>query len=181
MSGAEWTNLWRFYHVYRGNYASQLEQLHREHGPVVQTGPNIIDADLPELIRPIFNSPKGEWRKVRQAKPRCGVACAERSNCWTLSQTIFYNGFCAKLGPVIMHNVFSTQDPTQHADLKRPVGKFYAMPSFLGMEGQVDRVIQKLCDTLVTRFSEVQRVCDLSRWFDYCEPWASPSPSMAGL
>jgi hypothetical protein len=59
-----WTNLWRLYHISRGNFHHVLEKLHHDYGPVVRIGPNVLDVDSPAVVKTVFNL-QNEWRKVR--------------------------------------------------------------------------------------------------------------------
>jgi len=59
-----WTNLWRFFLVQTGeNYQLTIKKLHEKHGPVIRTGPNLLDIDYPELIKTIYAT-DGKWLKV---------------------------------------------------------------------------------------------------------------------
>ena len=40
-----------------------MRDLHKKHGPVARIGPNVLDLDLPELTKTIYNI-KGDWVKV---------------------------------------------------------------------------------------------------------------------
>jgi hypothetical protein len=62
-SSLGWTNLWRMYHVRRGNYHLVIQKLHKKHGPVVRIAPNVLDLDIPELIKTIYNT-KENYLKV---------------------------------------------------------------------------------------------------------------------
>lgn len=59
-----WTNLWRMYHVRQGRYQVVIHDLHKKYGPVVRIAPNVVDLDLPELIKTIYST-KGDFRKAR--------------------------------------------------------------------------------------------------------------------
>ena len=63
MMGKGCTDLWRLYHVWRGNSHLVVEELHKKYGPVVRIGPNVLDLDYPELTKKIYNI-KGDWLKV---------------------------------------------------------------------------------------------------------------------
>lgn len=58
-----WTNLWRMLHVRQGNNHVVIHELHKKYGPVVRIGPNVLDLDIPELIKTIYNI-KSEYLKV---------------------------------------------------------------------------------------------------------------------
>ena len=57
------TDLWRLYHVWRGNSHLVVKQLHDKYRLVVRIGPNVLDLDFPELAKKIYNI-KGDWLKV---------------------------------------------------------------------------------------------------------------------
>jgi len=65
-----WTNLWRLYHISQGSFHKVLERLHRQYGPVVRIGPNVLDLDAPEVLRTVFNT-KTDWKKVRKDPSLC--------------------------------------------------------------------------------------------------------------
>lgn len=58
-----WTNLWRMLHVRQGKYHVVIHELHKKYGPVVRIGPNVLDLDIPELVKTIYNI-KSEYLKV---------------------------------------------------------------------------------------------------------------------
>lgn len=58
-----WTNLWRFSVVRGGSYHLKIKSLHEQYGPVIRIGPNTLDLDFPELIKPIYGT-DGKWVKV---------------------------------------------------------------------------------------------------------------------
>lgn len=51
------------YHVRRGNYHLVIQKLHKKYGPVVRIAPNIIDLDIPGLVKTIYNT-KENYLKV---------------------------------------------------------------------------------------------------------------------
>ena len=52
------------YQVSTGDSHLVLEKLHKQYGPIVRITPSIIDVDIPEIIKSIFNT-KDDWLKVR--------------------------------------------------------------------------------------------------------------------
>ena len=40
-----------------------MKKLHEKYGPIVRIGPNLLDLDLPELSRVVYNT-DGKWTKV---------------------------------------------------------------------------------------------------------------------
>lgn len=61
----EYTNMWRTWHASRRNIHLVYQELHKKYGPIVRVGPNVLDVDLPEIVKPAFNDIKSDWRKVR--------------------------------------------------------------------------------------------------------------------
>ena len=47
----------------QGNYQMVVQELHKKYGPVVRIAPNVLDLDIPELIRSIYNI-KADYLKV---------------------------------------------------------------------------------------------------------------------
>lgn len=65
-----YTNLWRLYHTSRGSVHLVYQKLHERYGHVVRVGPNVVDVDLPELVKPAFAEIKGDWKKVSLLRQR---------------------------------------------------------------------------------------------------------------
>lgn len=51
------------YHVRRGKYHLVIQELHKKYGPVVRIAPNVLDLDIPELVKTIYNT-KEDYLKV---------------------------------------------------------------------------------------------------------------------
>ncbi|KAK8043955.1 hypothetical protein PG994_012793 [Apiospora phragmitis] len=126
--GWRWTNLWRFYHTLRGDMHLVNLRAHQKYGPVVRTGPNHLDLDLPGLIKTVYSS-DGRWRK-----------------------TDFYPPASNVMDGRVVDNLFSLQDPAQHARQKRPVAKHYSLAGVLSLEPYVDETIRLLCRMLEERY-----------------------------
>jgi hypothetical protein len=60
---AKFTRLWYLYQVSTGDSHLVLEKLHKRYGPIVRITPSIIDVDIPEIVKTIFNT-KDDWLKV---------------------------------------------------------------------------------------------------------------------
>lgn len=63
-----WTNGWRVRLAISSNHAPIVKELHEQYGPVVRTGPNMLDLNIPSLIRTVYNT-NGKWPKVSGALP----------------------------------------------------------------------------------------------------------------
>lgn len=99
-------------------------QAHRKYGPVVRTGPNNLELDLPELVRTVYSS-DGRWCK-----------------------TDFYPPASNVMNGRVVYNLFSLRDPAEHARQKRPVAKHYSLAGVLTLEPRVDETIRLLCRRL---------------------------------
>jgi hypothetical protein len=72
------------FHVRQGKYEVVIHELHKKYGPVVRIGPNVLDLDMPDLIKTIYNT-KGDYLKVscydlkHWPKVLTMVACGRRS------------------------------------------------------------------------------------------------------
>ncbi|KAK3356708.1 cytochrome P450 [Lasiosphaeria hispida] len=143
---AKFTNLWRLYHITRGNFHQDVIRLHKKYGPVVRIGPNVLDVDDPALLKTVFNI-KGDWKK-----------------------TEYYRSSSAFVGGRIVHNLFSQDDKDKHAAEKKPVAKYYSPTGVVLLEPLVDKVIRQLCDELDKRFitkAATGKTFDLGNWILY--------------
>ncbi|OGE54113.1 hypothetical protein PENARI_c006G07172 [Penicillium arizonense] len=140
---AGWTNLWRMFHVRQGNYQMVVQELHKKYGPVVRIAPNVLDLDIPELIRTIYNT-KADYLK-----------------------TEFYHGSSAKANGKIIYNIFSECKPEAHARQKRPISKHYSLSGVLPLEPHIDEMTQYLCQRLEENFicePSATKACNLGKW-----------------
>lgn len=46
-------------YVRQGKYHVVIHELHKKYGPVVRIGPNVLDLDIPELVKTIYNIKSG--------------------------------------------------------------------------------------------------------------------------
>ncbi|KAI0002785.1 cytochrome P450 [Xylariaceae sp. FL0662B] len=139
---AKWTNWWRFALVLTGSYHEHVKNLHKQYGPVVRIGPNLLDLDTPELVKTLYGSDES-WRK-----------------------TEFYkNSSMVVDGREIFH-LFSEIDPASHARMKRRIAKFFGQGNVLSKEVLMDGVVKDLCSHLENRYQE--KSCDLGEWIAFC-------------
>ncbi|KAI1871211.1 uncharacterized protein JN550_004656 [Neoarthrinium moseri] len=141
---AKWTNIWRLYLVRTGSYHVEVKKLHDKYGPVVRIGPNLLDLDLPELIKTLYNT-DGKWRK-----------------------TEFYHNNSAIINGKTTYHLFSETDQVEHARIKRPIVKYYSQSSVGAFEPLMDKVIGDFCKHLETRFMDgEQKHFDLGQWIAF--------------
>ena len=140
-----WTNLWRLWQVYSGEYGPRMKKLHEKYGPIVRIGPNLLDLDIPDLYRIIYGT-DGKWVK-----------------------SDFYKNSSSIINGKITYHMFSEVDPTKHALIKRPIVRHYSMPAVLAMEPLMDAVIKEFCETLQKRYVEPKKTCEFGDWLTYCK------------
>ncbi|KAI9650593.1 hypothetical protein NHQ30_000611 [Ciborinia camelliae] len=143
---AKFTNLWRLLEVYGGRAELTHQLLHQKYGQAVRIGPNIVSLNDPKLIQTIY-SLKGEFLK-----------------------SDFYNVNDTKVGKAIMKNLFSTQSNEAHAQMLRPIQKFYNMGNVLSLEGSVDEAVNALLKRLDELFIDgpnAGTVCKMEDWMIY--------------
>ncbi|KAH8659369.1 cytochrome P450 [Tricladium varicosporioides] len=137
---AKFTNLWRFFDTYGGRTELTQYILHERFGPFVRLGPNIISLSDPALLRTIYNA-RGDYLKSE-----------------------FYAGNDAKMGTMIIENVFSTRSNETHAQKLKPISKFYKMSNLLEIESLVDETIRSFCICLEDRFIEKEKTCKMNEY-----------------
>ncbi|QSZ36124.1 hypothetical protein DSL72_007249 [Monilinia vaccinii-corymbosi] len=140
---AKFTNLWRLWDVYGGRAELTHQLLHQKYGQAVRIGPNVVSLSDTKLIPTIY-SRKEEFLK---------------SN--------FYNVNDSKVGNATIKNVFSVQCHEAHAQMLRPIQKFYNMGHILKLEGNVDDAIKDLLKRLDELFidgSNAGTVCKIDDW-----------------
>ncbi|KAK0649763.1 cytochrome P450 [Cercophora newfieldiana] len=140
---AGFTNLWRLWQVVSADYAPRMKKLHEKYGPVVRIGPNLLDLDLPEISRVVYNT-DGKWVK-----------------------SDFYKNSSSVIDGKITYHMFSECDNVEHARLKRPVVRHYSVPSVLAMEPHMDKVIADFLAHLQKRYVEPKKVCEFGEWLGY--------------
>ncbi|QKD59202.2 cytochrome P450 [Fusarium oxysporum Fo47] len=122
---AKWTNLWRLYQVRTQKYQWTIQDLHKKYGPIIRIGPNLLDLDYPELIKIIYGTDH-RWLK-------------------------FYLNNSSIVDGKIKHNLFSTTSPAEHAQMKKPMAKYYSSSNVLTMEVKMNQVIEELCKQIDNR------------------------------
>ncbi|KAF5870621.1 putative benzoate 4-monooxygenase cytochrome p450 protein [Botrytis fragariae] len=143
---AKFTNLWRLIDVYGGRPELTHQTLHQRYGQAVRIGPNVVSLSDPKLISKIY-SLKGDFLK---------------SDFYTVNDT--------KVGKAIIKNAFSTQSNEAHAQMLRPIQKFYNMGNVLSLEKSVDDTIIaffKRLNELFVDGSNAGTVCKMEDWMMY--------------
>lgn len=140
---AKFTNLWRMYHISQKSFHKVVEDLHKQYGPVVQIGPNVLDVDDPNLIKTVFNI-KGDWKKTEAY----------------LASSVMVEGH-------VIYNLFSKIDKAQHAAEKKPIAKYYSPAGVAPLEPHMDKTIAQLCAEIESRFVDSSTPFDLGCWILY--------------
>lgn len=135
----------------------------------MRVGPNVLDVDLPEIVKPAFSDIKSDWQKVI-------FTCL--CEFWDFNlichpQTDFYHSSSAKVNGKLIFNLFSETDGKKHGKEKKPVAKYYTQVAVRALEPHVDAMISKLCQALDSRFAEGGKAFDLGQWLLFCMSHAS--------
>ncbi|KAI7762998.1 hypothetical protein LZL87_011141 [Fusarium oxysporum] len=101
-------------------------------------GPLFANLDYPELIQIIYGTDH-RWLK-------------------------FYLNNSSMVDGKIKHNLFSTTSPTEHAQMKKPMAKYYSSSNVLTLEVKMSQVIEELCKQIDNRFLEDDKSFDLAEF-----------------
>ena len=134
------TNLSRLSWVYANNAGDKHTLLHRQYGPIVRFGPNMVSVSAPSEINTIYDI-HGRFLKS--------------DFYWVLS---FY------LKGKAIPGLFATQDRRIHNLLRKPIAGIYSMTSMVSYEPMVDTTIECFFDQLDKRFVRTGQVCPLDLW-----------------
>lgn len=86
-------------------------------------------------------------------------------------KTEFYHNNSIMMDGKIVYTLFSQSDPLKHAQVKRPIVKYYSQSSVLAQEPLFTKVIGDFCTQLETRFMNgtQDKICDLGEWIAFCK------------
>lgn len=143
--GIGWTNLWRMWRAYKGDYATHARRLHDKYGLVVRLAPNLLDIDIPELFHVIYGT-DNKFLKSDLYK----------------SQGTFVDG-------KVVYHLFSEVNPAIHTQMKRPVARHYSVTAVQTMEPLMDDILMDLLHKLNERFVKTARPCRFGDWLAYCK------------
>jgi hypothetical protein len=137
---ARFTNLPRFLWVLSNKAHDHHIAQHRQYGPIVRFGPNMVSVGSPNEVGNIY----------RFSKP------------WMKSD--FYKALLMKPNGKAIPGIFAAQDEEIHRRLKKPVSGAYAMSTLVSFEPYVDTTMLVFCEQLQARFVESQKPCNLGTW-----------------
>lgn len=60
---AKFTDAWRMFDYYKTTQIQSHQELHRQHGPAVRIGPNMVSLSDPSLLKKIYDT-RGNYVKV---------------------------------------------------------------------------------------------------------------------
>ncbi|KAI1085995.1 cytochrome P450 [Rostrohypoxylon terebratum] len=149
---ARFSNLPRFYWVYRRDAHNVHIAQHRQNGdgtnsnwaPLVRYGPNAVSVGSAAALDTIYRM-RGD----------------------PLKKSDFYSVIPPMRKGVILPTIFATQDEALHRMLKRPIANVYSMSNLVSFEPLVDRTIEVFCRELDYRFVLPGEACDLGAWLQY--------------
>ncbi|KKA30627.1 hypothetical protein TD95_000859 [Thielaviopsis punctulata] len=139
---AHFTNLWRFWDVYKRRPDITQRALHQKHGDVVRLGPNVLSFADPQAVKDIYGLNKG-FIKSDFYLPQQSVVHGHR-----------------------MASLFSMTDNKAHAAFRRHVSHAFSMSSIVDYEPAVDRITQ----LFLQRTEDVYAggaACNATRWMQF--------------
>ncbi|KAB8343000.1 hypothetical protein FH972_022594 [Carpinus fangiana] len=116
---------------------------HRQYGPVVRFGPNMVSVSDPAEIQHIYAVTAG------------------------FKKSDFYRALSFFVKGKAIPGTFATQDENIHRALRRPIASMYAMTSVKHYEPFVDSTLVALRTQLDKRYVEPGLACDLGQWLHY--------------
>ncbi|PQE27026.1 benzoate 4-monooxygenase cytochrome P450 protein [Rutstroemia sp. NJR-2017a BBW] len=140
---AKFSDLWRLIDVYEGRAELTHCMLHAKYGPAVRIGPNTVSLSEPELIPKIYSS-RSEFLK---------------SNFYTVNDS--------KVGKATIKTVFGVQSNEAHAQMLRPIQKFYNIKYILGLEERYDIAIEEFFKKIDDSFVNTGAKCEMADWLLY--------------
>ncbi|KAI8271935.1 hypothetical protein K4K56_002839 [Colletotrichum sp. SAR 10_98] len=123
-----------------------MKKLHDKYGPIVRLGPNLLDIDIPELIK---------------------IVSLLEEPMLSINQSDLYKNSSSIINGKITYHMFSETNNVEHARMKRPVVRHYSVPSVLAMEPHMDRCIDEFCDHLQKRFADTWEACVFGDWLAF--------------
>ncbi|KAL9097984.1 MAG: hypothetical protein Q9187_009760 [Circinaria calcarea] len=142
---ARFTNIPRFAWVLSNRAHEYHTALHRQYGPLVRLGPNMVSVADPAEVSNIYGFVK-PWLK-----------------------SDFYQALLMKPRGKPTPGIFAAQDESIHRALKKPVAGAYSMSTLVSFEPYVDTTMRVFCDQLEARFvhdggKKSPHRCDFGQW-----------------
>ncbi|KAH9808836.1 putative Cytochrome-P450 family protein [Teratosphaeria destructans] len=140
---AKFTNLWRLLVVWSRDSHDTYLCLHKQHGDVVRTGPNVVSICKPDMVQQIYGVQKGYVK----------------SDFYAVWQTIV----SGKRTPSL---VFTT-DEALHAKMKRPIAQSFSLSTLVEFEPLIDSTTAVFLTRLDKLYASTGKVCDLGQWLQW--------------
>ncbi|PLN86963.1 putative benzoate 4-monooxygenase cytochrome P450 [Aspergillus taichungensis] len=138
--GASLSNLSRLSWVWSRRAHVKHINLHRQYGPLVRFGPNMVSVADPREVPNIYGF-SGKYKKSR-----------------------FYQVILPMSQGRILPGLFATQDEDIHRMLKKPIASIYSMSNLVSFEPLVDRTIHCFFEQLDSRFARAGQTLDFGAW-----------------
>lgn len=105
------------FHVRQGKYQVVIHELHKKYGPVVRIAPNVLDLDIPELVKTIYNT-KADYLKVGVSYIKwwlllLTVICDRPSSIMAVAPKITAKSSTISSASAILKSMHSRSDPSQ--------------------------------------------------------------------
>ncbi|KAH7077544.1 cytochrome P450 [Paraphoma chrysanthemicola] len=134
---ASFTNLWKAYHTYRGDFEHVLLDCHRKYGKVVRVGPNHLNISDAQAVKVIYGTGRA------------------------FSKSNYYDAFTA-----LRPNLFGVRDEEIHSARRKACSGSFSMQSVTAMEPFIDGCLKQLLSRL-DEAATAREVIDLKRWIAF--------------
>ncbi|KAH7059039.1 cytochrome P450 [Macrophomina phaseolina] len=149
---AKFTNLWRFYDVWKGRNDLTLNALHHKYGDNVRLGPNVVSIKNMNDIKVVYGINSGFYK----------------SKFYAVQQQM------ANGKPTV--TLFTSLSEQWHANIKRPIANAYSMTTLTDFEPFVDNMIALMFSRLDALFATTTNtsshdrpppICPLFDWLQF--------------
>jgi len=136
---AKFTELWRTSKYFRGNWHSDILELHAKYGPVVRVAPNEVSIVDRHGLTQVYGHAKG----------------TKKTNWYDTWQVI-----------KSANSFFNSTEPAEHSFLRKRVSAAYSMSNILSVESRIQEVADSLWDKFDEKARNHETI-SMHQWADY--------------
>ncbi|PYH98690.1 pisatin demethylase [Aspergillus ellipticus CBS 707.79] len=125
---ARFTDWWKVYRHWKGDYVEVMGQWHARHGPFVRNGPNSLSVAGAENARRVYQT--NPVLKKASPSPQIKMKAGERSSLFKTMVTWYKGRSVSGLEAIL--------DESEHTTVKRMVSKTFTPTSVAGYESKMD-------------------------------------------
>ena len=140
---AQFTDLWRFFIVWRRDAHDTHLRLHKKYGDLVRIGPNCISICKPDIIPSVHGIGKGYVK----------------SDFYSVWQNVVN-------GQRVASMVFTTDEAVQ-LEIKKPIAAAYSLSTLKEFEPLLDSTTAVFLSRLDELYASTGKVCDFGKWLQW--------------